>query len=105
MYKQELNDFFNRHLDRKKSFVCEECGRMNFSPTRVNIAHILPKQIFKSVATNDDNFLWLCLLCHARYDSSFSKAITMKCWNKSLTQYEKFKDKVTETHKFLKYFE
>ena len=104
MDKKEINEFFESVLNVNK-VVCEECGCTIYSPTRANCAHILPKSIFKSVATNKDNFLWLCLQCHSNFDSSYSKAMKMKCWDKALEQYKKFKNEVIEYHKFLTYFE
>lgn len=102
--KTELNEFFIRHLSNKKYIICEECGRRVFSPTRANIAHILPKQIFKSVETNNNNFLYLCLECHGNFDSSWKKAATMFCWSKALVKYNLFKNEVQEYHRILNYF-
>lgn len=69
--------------------VCENCGcniNVNYQPYH-NIAHILSKQIYKSVAEQEDNILFLCThkdhkdastSCHADFDSSLKKRETMK---------------------------
>lgn len=100
--KEALNIFFDSLLMPKT--ICAECGCTIYNPTRANIAHVLPKSIFKSVATNKHNFIYLCLSDHADFDSSYSKATKMKCWPLALEKYKLFKDEILEYHKFLNYF-
>lgn len=103
-FKKELTNFFETQLKDKKYVICEECGKKIFNPGRETLAHILPKAIFKSVAHNENNFLWLCLEHHGQFDSSYSKAMKMVCWEKAVKKYQLFKDDVEEYHKFLNYF-
>lgn len=101
--KEALNIFFDSLLMPKT--ICAECGCTIYNPTRANIAHVLPKSIFKSVATNKHNFMYLCLSDHAMYDSSWKKAKTMHCWAAAKRQYDLFKDDVLEVHKNLLEFQ
>lgn len=97
-----LDSFYHKHSG--KVAVCEECGRKLYETLPINIAHILPKAIFKSVATNDNNFIYLCWEHHSQFDSSWANAQKMKCWNKALEKYNLFKDDIIEKHKILTFF-
>lgn len=98
------------YLDRTSeigymSIVCENCGR----PLHGNVsevAHIIPKNIFKSVATNSYNCLYLCsnLIygsdgCHDKYDSSWTAAKSMKVWPLAVQRFEKFEQLITEKNR------
>lgn len=98
-----MKEFYERHTT-KRNVVCAECGKAIFEVTASNIAHILPKTVFKSVAQNDNNFMYLCLAHHAQFDTSFRNAQKMKCWNEALRKYNLFKDEVTEYHNILNFF-
>jgi len=68
--------FYQKHtlIIKKDRLVCEECG----APLRGHVsevAHILPKNYFKSVATLDENIIYLCGMysenqCHSKFDDS-----------------------------------
>lgn len=103
--KQDLTIFFTEILNGIKNVKCQECGKTIYNPGRECIAHVLPKSIFKSVATNKHNFMYLCLSDHAMYDSSWKKAKTMHCWAAAKRQYDLFKDDVLEVHKNLLEFQ
>ena len=76
--KEERKDFpkfFQKHIQNIKdnNLCCEECG-MRLRGDSSEIAHVLPKSTFKSIATNDSNVLYLCGLysennCHYMYDN------------------------------------
>lgn len=71
----DLQKFFIKHISiiKSKKERCKECGCSligDFS----EVAHILPKSRFKSVAMHDDNVIYLCSWkstnnCHARFDN------------------------------------
>jgi len=85
--------------------ICQNCKKKIPNPSKVNIAHILPKGIFKSVSTVLNNSLYLCGDCHNKFDSSWSNARQMFCWALALKRYSLFKNEVTEKHIILTYFE
>lgn len=61
--------------------LCENCHqkivRIPGLTERTYVAHILPKSKVKSVATHDDNRLFLCWDCHTKYDGRQDKASVM----------------------------
>lgn len=64
---------------------CECCGEPIFSPSKLNIAHILPKREnkFPEVKTHPLNVIYLCWDCHTNYDNQGeSFALKMPCLNK-----------------------
>lgn len=86
---------------------CWNCGE--FIPEqyyRHASAHIFPKAHFDSVKTHPLNFLVLGAGCgcHSEFDSSIDKASQMKIWGMAVSRFEKFKDSITETHKYLDLF-
>ena len=54
-----LPDFFQKHIEIAKTKCCEECGA-KLKGDVSEVAHILPKQYFKSVMCSDENVtdLW-----------------------------------------------
>jgi hypothetical protein len=101
--KQELNEFF---ASLKVPYNCMECNKplYAFNPfaKRCVSAHILPKSIFKSIATNPDNIIFLgsSLLgvCehHNFYDQGIKERTGMKIFPLVLERYEKLKEFLTE---------
>jgi hypothetical protein len=58
--------YFSYHIEKcKKS---EESGKPIYEPNRSNICHILPKRIYKSVQGHFDNYIYLTLEEHSRFD-------------------------------------
>lgn len=106
-------EFFIEHVEYITE--CENCG-YNLQRTRSgkNVAHILPKRIFKSVATNDENIIYLCSTfdrsdgktgCHEMFDSSWEKAKSMPVWEIAKERVARIKEQVKEKHKILFNFE
>lgn len=67
--------FFQRHIEKIKSTkaVCRECGS-TLKGHVSEIAHVLPKSYYKSIATNDKNVIYLCGMysngqCHTNFDT------------------------------------
>lgn len=68
-------EFFQKHIQviKRSRSCCEECGS-RLQGHVSEIAHILPKGYFKSIATNDLNVIYLCGMysdnqCHTNFDS------------------------------------
>jgi len=84
--KKELNEWFAKiqgiESDGGNGCRCMECNA--FIPEqfiRCAIAHLLPKKLFKSVATNDLNYLILGAGCGCHYKSDRAdKFVKMKVW-------------------------
>lgn len=68
--------------------ACMECGaKISRSLARSATAHLLPKKIFKSIATNDLNYLILCSKngCHDK-THRLDKFVQMKIWKTAAIQ-------------------
>lgn len=104
----ELEAFFQKHISiiSDNKLCCQECGIPIHNPTKWNVAHILPKAIFFSVRTSDDNILYLCRTngCHSRFDSNWSTAQKMKVWPIALGKVGRFIHLVKERHKIVHIF-
>lgn len=96
-----LPEFFLRHVEIAKIKCCEECGaklRGNVS----EIAHVLPKQYFKSVMCSDTNVLYLCGLfsdenCHSKFDNfAQEKVKQMKIYPKVQEIFKQLEENITE---------
>lgn len=69
----ELDLFFNAMRKKCKGmcFFCQQgTTYKNDTLWRIAIAHLLPKSKFKSVATNQENWVELCWNCHHDFDNS-----------------------------------
>lgn len=107
-YIQELELFFDRAakvIDEDPK--CWECGK--FIPKkyyRAATAHILPKKIFKSIATNDLSYLILGAGCgcHGKTHrlDTFSK---MKIFKEAVDRFNQIKHLITERNDLLNQFE
>lgn len=93
----------------KMTGKCSNCGgnttKNNDKYFKWAIAHVFPKKIFDSVSKNDNNWIELCLRCHTLFDRNLATASEMKCFKLAVIQYQKFRDEVTEIHKFKTLFE
>lgn len=87
LIKEQLNKWFeNATEELRRCPYCEECGE--YIPAayfRHATAHVLPKAIFRSVATHPANrlFLGAGCGCHSKFDSAWSNAQEMKVWPKA----------------------
>lgn len=105
-------DFFLEHIDNIEE--CENCGLdLRSKAAGKNVAHILPKRTFKSVAKHDKNVMYLCSTfdredgksgCHEMYDQNWSKAQSMPVWEVAKKRFLEFEDEIKETSKILFYF-
>ncbi len=96
-----LPEFFEQHVRLAKMFKCEECGK-KLTGHVSEIAHILPKQYFKSIMCNNLNCLYLCGMfssggCHNKMDSCSNEELkTMKVFPKIQLMFKTLKDYITE---------
>lgn len=69
-------EFFDKHrsIIRSTKAVCAECG-CRLKGNYDEVAHILPKSKFKSIAKNDDNIIYLCPQHHGEYDNESNSSI------------------------------
>lgn len=105
----ELDRWFK---DRRKEMtgVCQHCGgktQMNIDVTvkfvkgvgkitspnyKYSVAHLLPKSIFKSVATHPDNWIELCHFgnsCHKNFDDHYIDLIDLNCFDTVIQKFTK----------------
>lgn len=72
-------------------WICCECGKSCYSSNKdyqfAAQAHILPKSLFPSVATHEQNYMCLgpACGCHGKYDSNWDNASKMKVWPEALS--------------------
>jgi len=96
-----LPEFFQRHIEIAKGMYCEECGA-RLTGNVSEIAHIVPKQYFKSVMCNDLNVLYLCGMyssnqCHNNFDNSAQEKIKqMKIFPKVQEVFKQLEEQITE---------
>lgn len=107
--KEELDKWFKeRELDIINSGErCWECGgKIPKAYFRHATAHLFPKSIFGSVATNPRNFLILCASngCHSQFDHSIEKASQMGIWKEAVERFLEILPHVKEHHKYLELF-
>lgn len=116
--REGYSEFFDEAISlMMHSPFCDNCGmtiNVVYQPHH-NIAHILPKQRYKSVATNSHNIVFLCAskdggpACHERFDNGYTSMMEMPVFALALKKFEFFKKDVTENgklfHIFAKTFE
>ncbi len=101
--RKDFPDFFQKHIQNIKDnrLCCEECGA-RLSGNTSEVAHILPKQTFKSVSINDDNVIYLCGMysenqCHHKFDNWSTEEIKkMKIFDKICESFENLLPLLTE---------
>lgn len=74
------------------------------------VAHIIPKSKFKSVATNDLNVIYLCGWssknnCHAKFDNySLDKVKSMNCYKECRDRFAEIESDIEENISY-KYYD
>lgn len=96
-------EFFQKHMQiiKEKKLTCAECGgRLNGGVDE--IAHVLPKSYFKSIATNDKNVMYLCgrfsnNQCHTNFDNqALEKVKKMNIYPKVMRIFAELESIITE---------
>lgn len=96
-----LPEFFKKHIEIAKTKCCENCGE-KLKGNVTEIAHVLPKQYFKSVMCSDLNVLYLCGLysdnnCHNNFDNfPQEKVKQMKIYPKVQEIFKQLEEEITE---------
>lgn len=104
------NDIGNWYVEMRNKMTgyCAECGKKSLKDDNEkftwSICHILPKSIFKSVATHDANFIELCWLHHQQFDSSWNNAKKMYVFELAKEKVNLIKPLIKEKHKILDNF-
>lgn len=104
--KQERSgyaEFFEKHVNiiKETKACCAECGT-KLQGNASEVAHILPKGYYKSVATEDLNVIYLCGIysanqCHTNFDNfPIEKVKEMFVFNKIIRIFAELKDIVKE---------
>jgi len=101
--RKDFPDFFKRHIEKiqNNKISCEECGN-KLQGHVSEVAHVLPKQYFKSISIDDNNVLYLCGMysenqCHSNFDNwPQQKVKQMRVFSKICQIYEELKSKITE---------
>lgn len=101
--RKDYPEFFNKHINiiKENKLSCKECGDRLIGDVS-EIAHILPKQTFKSIATDDDNVIYLCSWksknnCHTLFDNgSLEHVHNMKIYPELLDKVKILLEKITE---------
>lgn len=113
--KTDYKPFFEGMIEElvSKPF-CENCGcriKTDYLP-HFNIAHILSKQKYKSVALEPNNIIFLCsskdkegVGCHEIYDSGLEQRSLMPVFSTAKERLEKITDKIIEKGKERNVFE
>lgn len=101
--REGLKEFFEECVSKikKEGLRCEECGdRLRGHVSEV--AHILPKNYFRSIQTNPLNWLPLCGMysanqCHSKFDDSKVNIFkNMLIYPKVIRIFAELEDKITE---------
>lgn len=78
--RKDLPEFYQKHIQyiKENNIHCQECS-IKLKGDVSEVAHVLPKSLFKSVMTNDNNVLYLCGQwqnnCHGNLDNSSNDKI------------------------------
>lgn len=89
----ELDRWFKERR-KEMTAICAHCGKKteknSDSLYKNSIAHLLPKRLFKSIATHPDNWLELCYYensCHTNYDNHMLDLIDLNCFDEAIRKF------------------
>lgn len=103
--REGYKEFFEHHINniKKESLKCEECSKKLIG-VHSEVCHILPKSYFKSIATNNENIIYLCPEHHNFFDDRRNAEIKkMKIFDKVENTFEKLREAITETLNYKHY--
>lgn len=89
----ELDRWFN---ERRAQLTgqCSHCGGKTTKDSdqyfKHSIAHLLPKRLFKSIATHPENFLELCFWnnsCHQNFDNHTLDFMDLNCFDEAVRKF------------------
>jgi len=101
--RKGFGEFFMKHVQviKDTKSCCAECGE-TLKGDVSEIAHVLPKGYFKSVATNDKNVIYLCgqystNQCHTNFDNfPLKKVKEMLIYPEIIRIFAEIEDSITE---------
>lgn len=89
----ELDRWFEERRMEMSGF-CKHCGGLSCKEDdkyfKFSLAHILPKRIFKSVATHPKNWIELCFWspsCHTNFDNYTLDIIDLNCFDEVIEKF------------------
>jgi hypothetical protein len=89
--KTPLQEWYDTIMERETPYCWETDIYINKLDTdwwHGSIAHVLPKKLFKSVATHPMNFLVLNMWdAHKKYDKDWYSASKMKVWPEAVKRF------------------
>lgn len=98
---KQLMDMFYLSLHDKIPFACNECHKplyaMNNFAKRSVSCHIIPKSLFPSVSTVEDNIIYMGVhylgICdhHTLWDSCIENRVKMKVYQNAIHQFYNFR--------------
>lgn len=104
----DLNRWFN---ERRKEMTgyCKHCGNKSCKGDdkyfKFSISHILPKRLFKSIATHPLNYVELCFWgnnCHGNMDNNMIDLIELNCFDEVIEKFLKiYPDIAQEERKYI----
>lgn len=102
---KELWEWYQKCIKQSK-LRCENCGSRivpKEGKEHWSVCHVLPKNIFKSIKTNDDNWIELCYTCHTLYDRYLDehdeRMMQMRIWNMVVAKFKILYPVITERRK------
>jgi len=104
----ELDRWFQSRR-KEMTGICAHCGEKSSKQQdqwyRASIAHLLPKRLFKSIATHPLNWVELCFWeknCHANFDNNTLDIIEMNCYDLMIERFiAMYPDIDPKEHKYI----
>ena len=103
--KAELTRWFEERRKEMKGH-CSHCGSKTLPKDdvyyRFSVAHILPKRLFKSVATHPLNWIELCYFeksCHTNFDNYTLDITELNCFDEVITKFTALYPHIAEKEK------
>lgn len=101
--REGYSEFFQKHINliKQNQIKCRECGQRLLGDVS-EVCHILPKNLFKSIATSDENIVYLCSYrsrnnCHSKFDDGATEQVKqMEIYPYVKEKFSVLKDLVTE---------
>lgn len=89
----DLDRWFEERRAEMTGF-CKHCGQISCRDDdkyfKFSIAHVLPKRLFKSVATHPKNWIELCFWspsCHTNFDNFTLDIIDLNCFDEVIEKF------------------
>lgn len=99
-----LSEFFLRHVEKIKTekLCCANCGE-KLKGDISEVAHRLPKSVFKSIQCDDDNVIYLggrfsSCGCHNLYDGTNEQLQSLNIFSAEKEIIKELLEKVTEKY-------